>query len=138
MTIELAALVVAAGVVVGVLSALFGVGGGLLMVPFMVVALGAGQHLAEGTSLLVIVPTAIVGSLANLRSDFVSWRHAGLLGVGGIAGAYAGASIALQLDPGRLQALFGVFLGVMGARQVYGSVRKLRAESGKKVSRSEV
>jgi uncharacterized membrane protein YfcA len=127
MTIELGTLIVAAGLVVGVLSALLGVGGGLLMVPFMVVALGEGQHLAEGTSLLVIVPTAMVGSLANLRSDFVSWHHAALLGAGGIAGAYVGASIALQLDPGRLQALFGVFLGVMGARQVYASLRKLRS-----------
>jgi uncharacterized membrane protein YfcA len=130
MTIELGALIVAAGLVVGVLSALLGVGGGLLMVPFMVVALGEGQHLAEGTSLLVIVPTAIVGSLANLRTDFVSWRHAALLGVGGTAGAYAGASIALQLDSGRLQTLFGVFLGVMGARQIYVSLRKLRSRSG--------
>jgi uncharacterized membrane protein YfcA len=129
MTVELASLIVAAGLVVGVLSALLGVGGGLLMVPFMVVALGEGQHLAEGTSLLVIVPTAIVGSLANLRSEFVSWRRAGLLGASGIAGAYVGASIALELDPARLQALFGVFLGVMGARQVYGALRRLRSRS---------
>jgi uncharacterized protein len=128
-TLELGAGVVAVGLVVGVLSALLGVGGGLLMVPFMVVALDESQHLAEGTSLLVIVPTAIVGSVANLRSHFVSWRHAALLAPGGIAGAYLGASLALRVEPERLQALFGIFLALMGARQVSQSIRRFRSRT---------
>ncbi|MGH8573566.1 MAG: TSUP family transporter, partial [Gammaproteobacteria bacterium] len=60
-----------AGIGVGVFSALFGVGGGIIMVPFMTLVLDKGQHLAEGTSLLVIVPTAIVGALAHRRAGYI-------------------------------------------------------------------
>jgi uncharacterized membrane protein YfcA len=95
----------------------------------MVGALDESQHPAEGTSLLVIVPTALVGSLVNLRSDFVSWRHAALLAPDGIAGAYLGDSLALRLEPEGLQALFGIFLAVMGARQVVQSLRRFRSRT---------
>jgi uncharacterized membrane protein YfcA len=55
------------GVVVGVTSGLLGVGGGTLVVPFLTLAVGFSQHSAEATSLLVILPTAIAGSLALRR-----------------------------------------------------------------------
>ena len=54
-------LIFGVGLLAGVLSGLFGVGGGVLLVPAMVIVLGYGQHLAQGTSLLVIIPTAIAG-----------------------------------------------------------------------------
>ena len=112
------ALVVAAGLLVGILSALFGVGGGLLMVPFMVVVLGETQHVAEGTSLLVIAPTAVVGVLIHLRRGYVSFGHAALVGIGGTLGALAGSSLALALDGATLQKIFGVLLLFIGARMV--------------------
>lgn len=115
--------VVAFGMLTGVLSALFGVGGGLVMVPFMVLALGSNQHLAEGTSLLVIVPTAIVGVTAHARRGYVSFKHAALLAVGGVGGSYLGATIALQLEEGILQIILGAFLAVMGASTVAQALR---------------
>ncbi|MGH2697602.1 MAG: sulfite exporter TauE/SafE family protein [Actinomycetota bacterium] len=115
--------VVAFGILTGVLSALFGVGGGLVMVPFMVLALGSDQHLAEGTSLLVIVPTAIVGVIAHTRRGYVSFGHAALLAVGGVAGSFFGATLALRLEEDALQLLFGVFLAVMGMRTVVQALR---------------
>lgn len=128
MTLPLVALIVATGVCVGTLSALFGVGGGLLLVPLMVLALGAGQHLAEGTSLLVIVPTAVAGTLAHRKRGYVSAKHAAVLAAGGIAGVLVGASLALRIDPEALQVAFGILVLVMGARQLYdGSRGALRA-----------
>jgi uncharacterized membrane protein YfcA len=118
-SLELVALVVAAGVIVGVMSGLLGVGGGLLMVPFMVLALNETQHLAEGTSLLVIVPTALAGSIAHWRNGFVSFRHAALLALGGILGVYFGATLALQIEAERLGLFFALFLLLMGARMVW-------------------
>ena len=123
-----AALVLAAGVLVGILSALFGVGGGILMVPFMVLVLERSQHVAEGTSLLVIVPTAIAGVLAHHRKGFVSFRAAALLAAGGIGGAWAGAAIALQLHGDALQAIFGGALLVMGLRTVVVGVSDKRRD----------
>ncbi len=127
MTPQTVLLVLAAGLLVGVLSSLFGVGGGLLMVPFMVLVINETQHLAEGTSLLVIVPTAIAGVIAHLRNHFVSFRHALLVAIGGIGGAYLGADIALRIDPVTLTKVFGVFLAVIGIRTTYEGVKSLRA-----------
>ena len=68
MSIDTIALVVVAGFLTGILAALFGVGGGLLLVPFMVLVLDESQHVAQGTSLLVIVPTAAAGMLSHARN----------------------------------------------------------------------
>lgn len=116
--------VVAFGILTGVLSALFGVGGGLVMVPFMVLALGSDQHLAEGTSLLVIVPTAIVGVIAHTRRGYASFKHATLLAVGGVVGSFLGATLALRLEEGSLQVIFGAFLALMGVRTVVQALKR--------------
>lgn len=123
MTVGLVVLVVAAGVLVGVLSALFGVGGGLLMVPLVVLLLADTQHVAEGTSLLVIIPTAIAGVLAHRKSGFVHLGRAAVVAAGGIAGAFVGASLALSLDAELLQTGFAVFLAAMGVRLVVQGLR---------------
>lgn len=106
------------GVIVGVLSALFGIGGGIAMVPFLVLLLEQDQHLAEGTSLVVIVPTAIAGVIAHHKRGFVSFRHAAWLAAGGVFGAFLGARIALSLEEGVLEVAFAVFLVVMGVRLI--------------------
>lgn len=129
MSLGLAILVVAAGVLVGVLSALFGVGGGILMVPFMVLALDKTQHVAEGTSLLVIVPTALVGVLLHRRGDFVDFRAAALMAAGGMGGAYIGAALALRLPGETLQVMFGILMAIVGARTIVKGVAQMRSET---------
>jgi uncharacterized protein len=123
MSLLTAALVLLAGVAVGGFSALFGVGGGLLMVPFMVLALDLTQHVAEGTSLLVIVPTAAAGVLAHRRRGYVSYRLGAMLAAGGIGGAYLGAVVAHRIDPADLQRIFGAFVLLMGARLILQGLR---------------
>jgi uncharacterized protein len=123
----LGALVVTAGVLTGVLSALFGVGGGLVMVPFMVLVLDSSQHLAEGTSLVVIVPTAIAGVVSHLRRRYVLFGHAALVAAGGLAGAYLGADLALRIEADALTQSFAAFLAIMGARTIYQGARTMRA-----------
>ncbi|MGH2775711.1 MAG: sulfite exporter TauE/SafE family protein [Actinomycetota bacterium] len=115
--------VVAFGILTGALSALFGVGGGLVMVPFMVLALGSDQHLAEGTSLLVIVPTAIVGVIAHTRRGYVSFKHAAFLAAGGVVGSFLGATLALQLEESVLRVILGVFLALTGASMIVQTLR---------------
>ena len=121
-------LVLFAGVIVGLLSALFGVGGGILMVPFMVFILSLNQHVAEGTSLLVIVPTAIAGVISHHRRGYISYRTAIILALGGIGGAYLGAEVALRLDAGVLQAVFSGVLLVTGLRTVKRGVAAMKLE----------
>jgi uncharacterized membrane protein YfcA len=128
MSPELVVITILAGVIVGAMSAFFGVGGGLLMVPFMVLALGETQHVAEGTSLMVIVPTAIAGVIAHNKRGFVDFRAALWLAIGGVAGAVAGAMIALGTAGSVLRTLFGVLVVFVGVRFVYQGLRSGRAE----------
>jgi uncharacterized protein len=126
-SIEIVILLVLSGVAVGFSSALFGVGGGILMVPLLVLAFGKSQHVAEGTSLLVIVPTAISGVLASSRRTAASFRHAGIMAAGGVGGAYLAAALAQHLPHKTLQVLFGILLLLSGVRVLRGGLR-LRAE----------
>lgn len=126
LSLSVAALIVVAGIAVGLLSALLGVGGGLVMVPFMVLVLGRSQHVAEGTSLLVIVPTAIAGVIAHRRKGYVSLQHAALIALGGMGSAFLGAAVALELAPEVLEKTFGAFIVVMGARTAWQGWRNDR------------
>lgn len=117
------------GVVVGLLSALFGIGGGIAMVPFMVLLLERSQYLAEGTSLLVIVPTAIAGVIAHHKRGYVSFRLAGTLAVGGVVGAFVGARLALSIDENVLEKVFAIFLILMGLRIIREGRRMVKPES---------
>lgn len=108
----------ALGLAAGVLSALMGVGGGVIMVPGLVLLFGLDQHTAEGTSLLVIIPTALVGAWRHTRHGYTDWRLGGLLGVGGVAGGLVGAQIALALPAVTLQRLFAAFVVVTGVRML--------------------
>lgn len=116
-----------AGILVGVTSAMFGVGGGIIMVPFMVLALEKTQHVAEGTSLLVVIPTALAGVIFHRRRKLVDFQHATAMAAGGIVGAYAGAAAALRLDGETLQTIFGGFLAVIALRTVRDGIRDIRS-----------
>ncbi len=103
------------GLAAGVLSSTLGVGGGVLMVPLLVLGLGYGQHVAEGTSLAVIVPTALLGARRHARNGFTDWALGFRLGIGALAGSWLGASLALDLAPDDLARGFGVLLAAVGA-----------------------
>lgn len=106
------------GVLVGAFSAVFGVGGGVVIVPLLVMGFGFDQHLAQGTSLAVIVPTAVAGVAAHRKRDYLNLRLGALLAAGGVAGVLLGATIALGTSAGALRDVFGVFLVLFGARIV--------------------
>jgi uncharacterized membrane protein YfcA len=110
---------VAFGVVVGIASGLLGVGGGTLVVPFLTLAVGFSQHSAEATSLLVILPTAIAGSLALRRRSVGDLGLALRFGVVGALGSVLGALLALAL-----RLVFAVFVGVVGLRLARDGVRR--------------
>ena len=121
-------LVLVTGVAVGGFSALFGVGGAVLMVPFMTLALDLGQHVSEGTALLVVVPTAVSGVIAHARRGYVDFPGAALLAAGGAAGAVAGANAALAISGETLKLCFGIFLVGVGLRMVVHGLGRDRAE----------
>ena len=113
---------VAFGVVTGGAAGLLGVGGGTLMVPFLTLAVGMSQHAAEATSLLVVLPTAIVASLVLQRrgvGDLGVGLRIGLLGAGG---GVLGALLALALPAHVLKIVFALFLALVAVRLVRDSL----------------
>lgn len=112
------------GVAAGVLSGLLGVGGGIVIVPLMALALGQDQHVAQGVSLAVIVPTALVGAVTNWRKGNVDARMAVLFAIGAVVGSVAGATVATQLSGPVLRRLFAVALVLLGYRVLPASLRQ--------------
>jgi len=106
------------GLIAGVLSGLLGIGGGAVMVPAMTLLMGLSQHMAQGTSLLVIIPTAISGSITHFRMGNIRLPTAGWLSLGGVVGAVAGASLALASSDELLRLLFGCYLAFTGLRML--------------------
>jgi uncharacterized membrane protein YfcA len=113
------------GLGAGVMSGLFGVGGGILFVPTLV-ALGLGQVEAAATSLLAIVPTASVGAWRQARYGNLRLRPAVVLGVASIAGVEAGVLIATSLPEHTLRRLFGVLLLAVAAQLAWRALREPR------------
>jgi len=107
----MAALVVAVvGLFAGGISGLLGVGGGLIMVPAVVFLLGLDQKMAQGISLLVIIPVALSGALIHSTKGNIDLRQGKWLAVGGIAGGVLGGNLACRFPSGVLQLLFGSFM----------------------------
>ena len=104
---------IAVGLAAGLLSGLFGVGGGTVIVPMLVLLLGFDQKLASGTSLAAIVPTAVVGVISYAVMGEVSWVAAGLLAAGAVVGAQAGTWLLPRLPLPWLRWGFIAFLGVV-------------------------
>jgi uncharacterized membrane protein YfcA len=104
------------GVVVGLFSGLFGVGGGIIMVPFLVLIAGFTQHMAQGISLAVIIPTALAGASRYFHGGNLNLGVALLLCVGSIPAARLGADLAQRLPQSTLRAGFALFMVAVAAR----------------------
>ena len=98
------------GALTGLLSGLAGVGGGIIMIPAMVLLLGIDQHTAEGTSLVAMLFTAAAGTRVNLINHHVDWRAVWILGVSGALIAPLSAGFAQLIPADTLGRMFGVFV----------------------------
>jgi hypothetical protein len=109
---------IAIGLAAGIVAGLLGVGGGVLFVPGLVILLGLDQHQAEATSLLAIVPVAIVGTYTQDRYGNVRRADALLLGVLSLAGAAGGVVLANALSGTVLRDAFAVLMMLVAAQLV--------------------
>ena len=129
---------IAIGVAAGIVAGLLGVGGGVLFVPGLVLLLGLGQHQAEATSLLAIVPVAIVGTYTQNRYGNVRHADALLLGVLSLAGAGAGVALANALSGAVLRDAFAALMVIVAAQLVRRVLRDDGAAAGPSHARDRV
>ncbi|WP_019201745.1 sulfite exporter TauE/SafE family protein [Tsukamurella sp. 1534] len=106
------------GLLVGAYSAAMGLGGGLLVVPVMAVLFGANLHTAAGTSLLVMLPNAIVAAVTHVRHGSADLRVGRPLAAAALPGSLVGVSLALALPERGLAAVLGAFMAFLAVREV--------------------
>jgi uncharacterized protein len=116
MTVALVAIV---GLAAGVLSGLFGIGGGVIIVPVLIVFLGFTAQQAAGTSLAaLLLPVGLFGAIEYWQAGQINVLHAALLAFGLLFGAFLGARLGLSLPSEVVQRAFGVLLVLFGLRMM--------------------
>jgi uncharacterized membrane protein YfcA len=123
LSIVSAGALVVAGFLTGILAGLLGVGGGIVMVPAMVVGFGIPAAVAKGTSLAVIIPTSIMGTLRNRSNSNVDLRLAAVVGIAGVVSAYLASKISVGLAETTSNRLFALLLTAVAVRMMWQFVR---------------
>jgi uncharacterized membrane protein YfcA len=114
------------GVLGGVASGLFGVGGGIVIVPALIYWAGFSQHMATGTSLAVLLPPiGLAAAFEYYRHGNVDVRAAIILAATMFLGSWVGAYLANRLGGPQLRLIFGIFVCGLGVYLVYGAFKRL-------------
>ncbi len=117
------------GLFTGVLAGLIGVGGGIVVVPALMLAFGTSDLVAKGTSLLMMIPTAISGTIGNLRHHNVDLFAAALVGVAACTTTALGAWLATLIDPFWGNVLFAVYLVFIAVQMALKAIRGRRTRT---------
>lgn len=120
------ALLIAIGLAAGVLSGVFGIGGGVVIVPALIYMAGFNQHRATGTSLAVLLPPIGFAAMWEYyRHDNVNVRAAMIIAAAVFVGGWLGAVVANRVSGPFLRLAFGVFVVVLGVSLIIGALRRL-------------
>ena len=121
MTITTIIILIVIGLLAGILSGIVGIGGGLIMIPMMILFLGLSQHQAQGTSLAVMLPPiGILAAMNYYKAGFIEWKFALIIATTFIIGGYFGAKFAVSVSPTLLKKIFGAVLLVAAVKMIFG------------------
>ena len=110
------------GLAAGMLSSVVGIGGGVLIVPALVLIFAVSQKVAQGTSLVMLLPPIGIFAVINYyKAGYVDFKIAGVLCIAFIVGSYFGSKVALNLPESTLKRIFGVFLMVLAVKYLFFS-----------------
>ncbi len=110
------------GLVAGVLSSMVGIGGGIVIVPTLVIAFGLAQHTAQGTTLAMLsFPVALASAINYHKKGMVDWQFALILCVGFVIGSYFGSKVAVDISPKIIKKTFAIIMVIIAAKMFYES-----------------
>ena len=119
MTVLMVILLLLIGLAAGILSGLVGVGGGIIVVPALVFALGFSQHQAQGTSLgLLLLPIGILAVISYYKQGYIDIRVVAIMSLAFILGAYLGSKFALSLPEDKVKKVFAIILFWAGIKMM--------------------
>ena len=125
MDIQTILVVILVGLAAGMLSGLVGVGGGLIIVPALVIVLGMSQHMAQGTSLgLILLPVGILAVISYYKQGYVDLKVVWPLAIGFVVGGYLGSKISLSLSQETIKKVFAVFMILVALKMLFLDKKK--------------
>ncbi|MDY6967125.1 MAG: sulfite exporter TauE/SafE family protein [Spirochaetota bacterium] len=109
------------GLLAGTLSGLIGIGGGIIMIPALIMILNFNQHLSQGTTLAAMIPPiGILAAYEYYKNDFVNIPVALIIALGFVIGGFIGAKIAITIDAKLLGRIFGIVLLIISIKMIIG------------------
>ena len=108
------------GLLAGILSGLVGVGGGIIMIPLLIILLGLTQHQAQGTALFAMLPPiGILAAMNYYKQGYVKWEYALVIALTFVVGGYFGSKLSLSLPPQTVRRVFGVIMLIGGFKLIF-------------------
>ncbi|HRZ77295.1 MAG TPA: TSUP family transporter [Bacteroidales bacterium] len=121
MDLSTAVILILLGLAAGILRGLIGVGGGIIIIPGLILLLGMSQHMAQGTSLAVMLPPIGLLAVYNYyKAGEINLKYAAIIATAFLIGGYFGSKIALGIPMDTLRKVFGFFLVLMGLQMAFG------------------
>lgn len=119
-TMEIFIYLLLIGLAAGFMGGLVGIGGGVIIVPALVMLLGMSQHQAQGTSLMMILfPVGILGVLNYYKQGYVDFKYAGLLAIGFFIGSYLGSKYSLSLPQLTVKRIFAIVMMLLALKILF-------------------
>ncbi len=108
------------GLLAGFMSSLIGIGGGIVIVPALVLLFGLSQKMAQGTSLAMLsLPVAFIGAYNYYKEGYVDWKASLILAATFVVGGYLGSKVALGLDMTIIKKVFAVFMIIIAIKYLF-------------------
>ncbi len=108
------------GLLAGFMGGLVGIGGGVIIVPALVLVLGLSQHLAQGVSLaMMLFPVGIMGVLNYYKKGYVDFKYASLIAVGFVLGSYLGSKFSLSLPQETVRKIFAIVMILLAIKLLF-------------------
>lgn len=122
MDIQTLLLLLCIGLLAGIASGFVGIGGGMIIVPALVFGLGLNQHMAQGTSLaMMIPPIGILAVMSYYKAGQIQLEYAGILALTFVLGAWMGSKWALRINPSVVRLIFGLIMLFAAGRLILRS-----------------
>ena len=120
MSISVILLLVLIGLLSGFLSGLVGVGGGIIMVPLLIMVVGLTQFQAQGTAIFTMLPPiGILAAINYYKAGHVKWEYAILIAVTFVVGGYLGSNLSLSLSPSLVRRVFGIVMLITALKLLF-------------------
>lgn len=123
-------ILVAIGVLAGILSGFVGVGGGVIIVPALIYVLGMSQFEAQGTSLFVLLlPVGILAVYNYYKTDQINWKFGVIISIAFVLGGFFGSKLALKLSPSVVRIIFGAIMAIVSIKMITSGINTLSNDS---------